>query len=116
MIRTAIVEDDPELRKLTASLLNFYDDIETVGAFASAEEFSAALPTLLPDVVLMDIGLPGKNGIDSVRELKPLYRNLQFVILTSNADPQRTFDALAVGATGYLLKSATPKKIAEAIR
>lgn len=115
-IRVALVEDDTELRKLTASILNFYDDIECVGAFDSAETFSHAVDAVRPDVVLMDIGLPGHDGIHCVGQLKPKYPDTQFVMLTAQNDPQKTFMALQAGATGYLLKTAPPEKIAESVR
>lgn len=115
-IRVVLVEDDTELRKLTAAILNFYPDIECVGAFESAEAFSSAIAVARPDVVLMDIGLPGQDGIACVRALKPLYNDIMFVILTAHNEPETTFQALQAGATGYVLKSAPPEKIAEAIR
>lgn len=115
-IRVALVEDDAELRKLTAAILNFFDDMECVGAYDSAEAFSQAIAAARPDVVLMDIGLPGEDGIACVRKLKPLHQNTQFVMLTAQNDPQKTFTALQAGATGYLLKTAPPEKIAESVR
>lgn len=115
-IRVALVEDDAELRKLTAAVLNFYADIECVGACDSAEMLEATIDAIRPDVVLMDIGLPGQDGIGCVRELKPRYRSTQFVMLTAHNDPGKTFQALQAGATGYILKTATPEKLAEAVR
>ena len=116
MIRVAIVEDDIELRKLTAALLNFYPDTEVVGNFKSAEEFHFALPNLCPDVVLMDIGLPAQNGIECIRQHKSQLPDIQYIILTSNPDAQPIFDALAAGASGYLTKPSPPEKIVAAIR
>lgn len=116
MIRVAIVEDDVELRKLTASLLNFYPDTEVVGNFESAEAFHLALPSLCPDVVLMDIGLPRQSGIECIRQLKLLQPEVQYIILTSSPDAQPVFDALAAGASGYLKKPSPPEKVVEAIR
>lgn len=115
-IRVALVEDDAELRKLTASILNFYPDIECVGAFESAEDLISTLSAIRPQVVLMDIGLPGQDGIACVRQLKPQHRDIHFVMLTAHNDPKRTFLALQAGATGYILKTAPPEKIAAAIR
>lgn len=115
-IRVAIVEDDAELRSLTTSILSFYPDIECVGAFESAEAFGAAFLSLSPEVVLMDISLPEENGIDCVRKWKPERRETHFVMLTSQSDPQKTFEALRAGATGYVLKPPMPEKIANTIR
>ena len=116
MIKIAIVEDDNEIRKLTASLLNFYKDIECVGTFEDAEAFSKALPTLFPDVVLMDIGLPQQDGIDCVRENHLKFPNIEFIMFTNSIDTKGVFDALAAGATGYVLKGGTPEKLVESIR
>jgi DNA-binding NarL/FixJ family response regulator len=116
VIRVAIVEDDDETRKLTASLLNMYPGIECVGAFERAEDFAAAIASLHPHAVLMDIGLPGKSGIQAVKELKDKHRGTEFIMFTINEDAEQIVEALAWGATGYLLKNTRPEKIVEAIR
>ena len=110
-IRVAIVEDDAEIRKLSAGLLNFYPDIECVGAFGSAEEFLDNLPTLQPDVVLMDIGLPGMDGIACVDTCKGSSIDsesagckAEFIMFTNHTDSREVFEALKAGATGYVLK------------
>ncbi len=115
-IHIAIVEDDEELRKLTASILNFYPDMECIGAYESAESFSEAFLSLHPDVVLMDINLPGMDGIECVRILKPQRKETHFIMITSLGDPQKTFEALRAGATGYIMKPPMPEQIAAAIR
>lgn len=116
MIKVAIVEDDNEIRKLTASLLNFYEEIECVGTFSNAEEFSQALPSLQPDVVLMDIGLPQQNGIECVRENHLKFPDIEFLMFTNSIDTKGVFEALASGATGYVLKGGKPEKLIESIR
>ena len=116
MIKVAIVEDDPEIRKLTASLLNFYEGVECVGTYPNAEAFSNALPILQPDVVLMDIGLPKQNGISCVRENHLKFPKVQFIMFTNHIDTHGIFEALAAGATGYVLKGGMPEKLVEAIR
>ncbi len=115
-IRIALVEDEPEIRKLTASLLNFYPDLECVGTFASAEEFARAFPNLEVDVVLMDIGLPAQNGIEAVRQWHPKYAAVEFVMFTTHTDSREVFEALAAGAAGYVLKGGEPEQLADAIR
>lgn len=122
-IRIAIVEDDEEIRKLTAGILNFYDDLECVGSFGSAEQFLQSLPGLQPDVVLMDIGLPGMSGIDCVETCKALASDsgaeeckAEFIMFTNHTDSREVFDALKAGATGYVLKNGTPEQLARAIR
>lgn len=115
-IRVLIVEDNAEIRKLTSGILNFYADIECIGAFDSAEAFFKVAETLKPDVVLMDIGLPGKSGIEAVWELKPKLRDTEFIMFTIHDDTDRIVEALSSGATGYVLKDSSPEKLAEAIR
>jgi DNA-binding NarL/FixJ family response regulator len=115
-IRIVLVEDDPEIRQLTAGLLHFFDDLECVGAFGSAEEFVRALPTLNADVVLMDIGLPGQSGTACVQAQHSRYPALEFVMFTDHADSQAVFEALAAGASGYVLKGGLPEQLAEAVR
>ena len=116
MIKIAIVEDDNEIRKLTASLLNFYDNIECVGTFDSAEAFSMALPAIQPDVVLMDIGLPHQNGIDCVRDNHLKYPHIEFIMFTNSIDTKGVFEALSAGASGYVVKGCPPEKLIESIR
>ena len=115
MIKVAIVEDDNEIRSLTASLLNLSEDIECLLTFESAEAFKKALPIAV-DVVLMDIGLPQQNGIDCVRDCKPMCQNIDFIMFTDHIDRKGVFEALAVGATGYVLKGGIPERLVDAIR
>lgn len=115
-IRVVIVEDEAETRKLIAALLGLYSGIECVGTFERVETFVEAIALLHPHVVLMDIGLPGKSGIEAVKELKPRYRDTEFIMFTVSEEPEQIVEALAWGATGYLLKNTRPEKIVEAIR
>ena len=115
MIKVAIVEDDNEICSLTASLLNLSEGIECLYTFESAEAFKIALPIAV-DVVLMDIGLPQQNGIDCVRDCKPMCQNIEFIMFTDHIDRKGVFEALAVGATGYVLKGGIPERLVDAIR
>jgi len=115
-IRVAIVEDDPEIRHLLHRALVDAPSLDVVKVFGSAEDFLAALPKLAVDVVLMDINLPGKNGIECVREAKPLAPQTQFLMLTVFENPAYIFQALCAGATGYLVKNSDPDSIIEAVR
>lgn len=114
-IRVAIVEDDPEIRHLLRRALVDAPSLDVVKVFGSAEDFLAALPKLAVDVVLMDINLPGKNGIECVREAKPLAPQTQFLMLTVFENPAYIFQALCAGATGYLVKNSDPDSIIEAV-
>src|SRR5580692_10616637 len=111
-----IVEDDRGLREEIVQILETASDIKCVGAFASAE---VALPKILekhPDVVLMDIGLPGMSGIQCVSEIKKAAPDLQIIMVTVYEDSERIFRALKAGAVGYLVKSSHPNQLLEAIR
>ena len=115
-IRVAIVEDDKTIREGIAKLISHQKEINFIGAFEDAESFMKAIETLRPDVALMDIELPGHSGISCVQYLKPKYPGIQFMMFTVFNNPNKTFDALLAGATGYILKSEPADKIIEAIK
>jgi DNA-binding NarL/FixJ family response regulator len=115
-IRVAIVEDNNRVRGSLARLIELTDGFESVGEYASGEEALTALPKLKPDVVLMDINLPGINGVDCVRQLKPALPQTQVMMLTVYENTDLIFQALAAGATGYLLKQTPPAELLTAVR
>lgn len=115
-VRVALVEDDKEIRELLESGLKRAERIQVVRCFANAEDFLSAFPGLEVDVVLMDINLPGKNGIDCIREAKPVRPSVQFLVLTVFENPAYIFQALCAGATGYLVKNEEPEQLHAAIR
>jgi DNA-binding NarL/FixJ family response regulator len=114
-IRVALVEDDPQVREGLASLITAAKGFECVAACASAEEALTQLLPLSPDVVLMDIHLPGMSGIECIRRLKKQQPRVQITMLTVFEDHDRIFQSLTAGASGYLLKQTPPKKLLEAI-
>jgi DNA-binding NarL/FixJ family response regulator len=114
-IRVAIVEDDPTVRENLADLVGGTAGFNCVGSCATAEAAWQQLPPLAPDVVLMDIHLPGRNGIACVERLRKLLPDVQVIMLTIEEDSERVFESLKAGATGYLVKHATPAEILEAI-
>jgi DNA-binding NarL/FixJ family response regulator len=116
LIRVSIVEDDDWIRDNLAEILDSTPDLRCLSRFGCAEEALAALPREKPDVVLMDIGLPGMNGIECVRRLKALAPSIQVLMLTVYGDSDRVFSALLAGANGYLLKRTQPEELFEAIR
>lgn len=116
MIKVVIVEDDKEILQSLLTLLAADEDITVTKTFLNAESFIADFVRLHVDVVLMDIGLPNKNGIQAVAELKPKNPKVQFIMCTIYDDEEKIFNALCVGATGYLLKNTSPAEISEAIR
>jgi len=115
VITVSIVDDEADLREHIAGYLAAAGDIRCVSAYASAEEALEHLPQDKPDVVLMDINLGGMDGIECVRRLKVVMPEAQVVMLTVFEDTEKIFRALAAGASGYLLKRLSPKKLLEAI-
>jgi DNA-binding NarL/FixJ family response regulator len=111
-----IVEDDTGLREQLLKILESASDIKCLGAFSSGED---ALPEILerkPDVVLMDIRLPGMSGIQCVTEIKNVIPEMQIIMVTIYEDSDRIFMALKAGASGYLVKSSPPEQLIQAIR
>lgn len=115
-IRVSIVEDNLRLRGSLAKLIELSEGFECASQHASAEAALAELPRIKPDVILMDINLPGKNGVDCVRELKPLLPKSQTVMFTVYENTDLIFKALAAGASGYLLKQTPPAELLAALR
>src|SRR5258708_21770555 len=110
-----IVEDNRGLREQLVQILESAPDIKCLGAFTSAEQ---ALPQILaknPDVVLMDIKLPGMSGIQCVAEIKKVSPAMQIIMVTVYEDSERIFRALKSAATGYLVKSRPPERLLAAI-
>jgi DNA-binding NarL/FixJ family response regulator len=114
-ITLSIVEDDEHSRQILAGAIGRAAGFRCVSQFRDAESALAALPTAAPDVVLMDIHLPGMSGVECVRQLKPLMPATQFVMLTVYEDADHIFDALAAGASGYLLKQTPRAELLEAL-
>jgi DNA-binding NarL/FixJ family response regulator len=114
-IRIALVEDDAELLEGMNSMLASGADVTVAGTFSNAEDFLAHAGQIMPEVVLMDIGLPGMSGIECVAKAKALFPAIQFMMWTTFDDDEKIFDALRSGAAGYLLKNSPPQAIVEAI-
>ena len=112
----AVVEDDRRLREKLVQVLENIKDIECIATCSSAEEALKIIPQRPPDVVLMDIKLPGMSGIQCVAELKKILPKLQVIMVTIYEDSERIFKALKAGASGYLVKSGPPEQLIEAIR
>jgi DNA-binding NarL/FixJ family response regulator len=115
-LKVAIVEDDRQLRTDFARLIDAAGDLTCVGAYPSGEEALAGLPVNTPDAVLMDINLPGMNGIECTRHLRAVLPHVHVVMLTTFDDTDRVFASLKAGATGYVLKRARPDEIVGAVR
>ena len=116
VISVSIVEDNEKLRGTLARVLNRAEGFRCVSQHPSAEDALKELPEVKPDVVLMDINLPGMNGVECVRQLKKVLPGIQIIMLTVYEDTENIFDALAAGASGYLLKRTTGSELIEAIQ
>lgn len=114
-IRVGIVEDDKQIRESLVVLINGSEGFTCVHAFGTAEEAIEQIPLLKLDVVLMDIHLPKKNGIECIKELRLYCDSVQFLICTSFEDTESVFNALKSGALGYITKTTQPSKILDAI-
>ncbi len=115
-INISIVEDDVRLRGTLARLIDSTEGFCCVSQHPTAENALTELTVTRPDVVLMDINLPGMNGVDCVRRLKELLPATQVVMLTVYENTNIIFSALSAGASGYLLKQSSPEQIIQAIR
>ena len=115
-ITVSIVEDNDQLRGTLVRVLNRAEGLQCVSQFANAEDALKALPQEKPNVVLMDINLPGMNGVECVRQLKQQCPDTQVIMLTVYEDTENIFNALAAGATGYMLKRTPRDKLLQAIR
>lgn len=115
-IRVALVEDDDHVRRLMCAWMREADGFTLLADFPSAEDAIEGMPKNPPDVALLDINLPGASGIDCVRALKPRLPTTQFVMLTVYEDSKHIFDALAAGATGYMLKRTQRGPLLNALR
>jgi len=116
LIRVAIIEDQPEVREGLSLLISRSEDCRATHAFGSMEEALEGIGVEVPDVALVDIGLPGMSGIEGVSRLKERYPQLQVLILTVYGDDERIFEAMCAGACGYLLKKTPPARLLECLR
>ncbi|MGN6553585.1 MAG: response regulator [Verrucomicrobiota bacterium] len=115
-IRIALVEDDARVRDSFRQVFSRSADFELVSDFSDAESALRALPTQAPDVVLMDINLPGISGIECRRALKAVLPQLRVVMVTVYDDNDTLFQSLLAGADGYLLKRSTRDRLLESVR
>ncbi|HXU76048.1 MAG TPA: response regulator transcription factor, partial [Methylomirabilota bacterium] len=115
-ITVSIVEDNDQLRNTLARVLNRSEGFRCVSHHPTAEAALKELPEVKPEVVLMDINLPGINGVECVRQLKQLLPQTHAIMLTVYEDTDNIFNALAAGAAGYLLKRTKTAELLEAIR
>jgi DNA-binding NarL/FixJ family response regulator len=115
-IKVAIIEDRREIREALATLINGTDGFLCTGSFRSMEDALGRIGRQLPDVALVDIGLPGMSGIEGLRILKEQYPGMLLMMLTVYDDDERIFDAMCAGASGYLLKKTPPARLLESLK
>jgi len=115
-IKVAIVDDDEGIRTSLAALIRRAPALRLAGDYPDAESALKEIPRRPPDVVLMDINLPGIKGVECVRQLKAAVPAVQFLMLTVYEDSDSLFNSLKAGASGYLLKRTASARLLEAIR
>jgi len=115
-LKVAIIEDVRALREGFAILIDGTEGYQCTGSFRTMEEALAKIGFSLPDVALVDIGLPGMSGIEGVRLLKERYPDVLLMMLTVYDDDDRIFEALCAGACGYLLKKTPPARLLECLK
>lgn len=115
-IRIGVVEDESRIRANLAAFFRSEPGFELLNTYANGEDAMAGLPGDAPDVVIMDIGLPGLSGTECVRLLATEMPRTHFLMFTLHDDDAAVFEALKAGANGYLVKSSTPDEIAAAVR
>jgi len=115
IIKVAVVEDIYDIRESLRTLITGMPGFNCTGAYATAEAAIAEIPYMMPEVVLMDINLPGMNGVEAVKILKERFPSINFVMCTVFEDDENIFWALRAGAGGYILKGNSPMKILEAV-
>ena len=115
VIKVVIIEDRREIREGLATLIQFTEGYACTGQFYSMEEALRLMTETAPDVVLLDIGLPGMSGIEGIEFLKARYPQLLILVLTVYDDDERIFRAMCAGACGYLLKKTSPARLLDCI-
>lgn len=115
-MRIAIFEDNRKFRESLEFIIVSTNDMELCGSFEDTSRLLQRIEALQPDVVLMDINIPGKNGIEAVKEIKEHFPGVNVCMQTVFEDEDKIFASLCNGASGYLLKNSTPEKVLQAIR
>jgi DNA-binding NarL/FixJ family response regulator len=115
VIKVGIVEDQRDIREGLASLIKFTDGYHCTGSFRSMEEALDKIRFELPNIMLVDIGLPGMSGLEGIRRLKESWPEILLLMLTVYEDDEMIFDALCAGACGYLLKKTPPARLIECL-
>ncbi len=116
MIKVCIIEDIHEIREGFKSVLNLSTDFYCAGDFSNAEDAIIGIAEINPEIIIIDINLPGMNGIDAIAKLKDKESHTQFLVFTVYDDDDMIFKAIQAGASGYLLKKTAPEKFLHALK
>jgi len=115
-IKVGIVEDNSDIRQALEQIIQMSSGMELVCSCENGEDALVKLPIYEPKIVLMDINLGGINGIEVVRQIKPQFEDMLFMMCTVYEEDEKIFEALKAGASGYIIKKTTPSKLLEAIK
>jgi DNA-binding NarL/FixJ family response regulator len=115
MIKLLIYEDNPQLREGLTMLINGSEGFEVLAAFKNCDNVSAEVETYKPDVILMDIDMPGVNGIEGLKKIRNINNDVKILMLTVFDDNKNVFNAIRNGASGYILKKTPPARLLEYI-
>ena len=115
-VGVAIIEDHREFRDYLTALISGTEGFHCTGSFRSVEEALPRIKAHVPDVILLDIGLPGMSGIEGIHLFRERYPEILLLTLTVHDDDERIFDALCAGASGYLLKKTQPAQLVESVK
>lgn len=115
-VRVFVVEDQPQLLKNLLKILSLFPELEVVGTSQEGEDGVEQMAKLLPDLVLLDLELPGIDGIEVTRRLKRRAPSVEVLVFTSFDDEQKVYEAIQAGASGYLVKRVGPEKIRSGIQ
>jgi DNA-binding NarL/FixJ family response regulator len=115
MISICIIEDIPEIQKGLQAIIDIDNRFCLLKCFSNAEDAITQLPQLVPNIVITDINLPGKSGIECVQQIKEMVPAIQFIMFTIYEDNDQVFEAIKAGANGYILKNTSPDKIIESL-
>ena len=116
IISVIIVEDDNQIREGITTLLSTTEGFKLIAAYESCEKFLKEIKNNLPDVILMDISMPGMTGIECVKKITAEYSGLKIIMLTVYEEEQKIFDSLRAGASGYILKRSPLQEILSSIK
>jgi DNA-binding NarL/FixJ family response regulator len=116
MINIVIIEDNREVLEAYHEILNAHPEIGMLRGYTNCEEALKHMHAHLPDVVMMDLQLPGMDGIEGTRQIKQKYPDVNVIVVTVHSESKKVFDALCAGASGYITKNTEPEKLVAAIK